>query len=118
MSHPLGFIEGSKDFESCISRCAHSVYQVWNNPKGRSSACEICNSEIEREKGIVRRRLSKKELSKAAREIEKVAPSIVEEFTETDIEEDVKESDAETNFVEEDSPKAYREEAEEVEVGD
>lgn len=123
MSHPQNFFEGCKDFQSLIARCPHSVFRVWDDPAGKSSVCEICNSETEREVGAVRRPLTEKQLMKATRQIEKVVPPIAEdpeinetasaEIDEESFEEDPRElgESAETDFEIEEEPQAERETA-------
>jgi hypothetical protein len=45
MSHPFDYFEGSKAYQSLIPRCIHSVMRVFQDPQGKSSACDICNSD-------------------------------------------------------------------------
>jgi hypothetical protein len=123
VSHPQNFFEGCKDFQSLIPRCPHSVFRPLGDLAGKSSMCEICNSETEREVGVVRRPLTEKQAMKATRQIEKVVPPIDDdrETKEGEIfEEDPQEIGgiAETDFVEEDQEAEERFEAEEIEVGD
>jgi hypothetical protein len=112
VSHPQNWSESSNEFQSCISRCAHSVFRPWDDPAGKSSACELCNSGCK-----PKPMLGEKQLSKQKARIEKIVPPVVDEFIET-VGEEGQELNEESDFQTEENSEAYREEAEEVEVGD
>jgi hypothetical protein len=114
LGHPLNYEESSGAFQSCIPRCVHSVFRCWDDPSGKSSSCELCNSGCK-----PKPMLSEKQLAKQKARLEKIAPQIEEEFIETIVEdEDNQESNAESDFEVEENTEAYREEAEIEVTGD
>jgi hypothetical protein len=93
LSHPLNFTEGSKSYQSLLSKCFHGVFRPFGDAAGKSSACGICNSH----KVCVP---SNKPL-KAIRKIKQIVPCLEEVFGEQDAD-DSKELYAETNVAETD----------------
>jgi len=80
LSYPLDYIPGSTKYDSLIPRCVHGVYRP-SFDSVRSSACEICNSEIGQSFRTT------KQLEKKVRQIERLVPQIEEpEFIQTKVE--------------------------------
>jgi hypothetical protein len=107
-----------ENYPGSMARCSHSVFRCFDDPTGRSSCCELCNSGCK-----PKPMLSQKQLAKAIRQIEKVVPPIDEdpeiketasaEIDEESFEEDPRElgESAETDFEIEEEPQAERETA-------
>jgi hypothetical protein len=93
MSHPQGFIEGSKSYQSSLDKCVHSVMRIFQDPQGTSSACDVCSSSK-----LCR---PSNKLKKSIRKLKQIVPCLGEVFGEQDAD-DSKELYAETNVAETD----------------
>ena len=69
MSHPQDFVEGSKEYKSCISRCEHGVY----SPGGKhpNPMCSICITPLAA-RGLTKREVMAEALKTADVRIKKI----------------------------------------------
>jgi len=98
MSHPQDFVEGSKEYKSCISRCEHGVY----SPGGKhpNPMCSICITPLAA-RGLTKREVMDKALKTVGVRIRAVLKMKEEESdAKTDVE---KNSEATNEGIETDS---------------
>jgi hypothetical protein len=97
MSAPQDFVEGSKEYKSCISRCEHSVY----SPGGKrpNPMCSICITPLAA-RGLTKREVMDKALKTVGVRIKRVLKMKEEEEpirVETPVEEDSETTDEGTS---------------------